>query len=497
MITRQQYKRLMSEYDKTGKISVSAMKADMDRHTARKYIEAGKGPAELQAQHTWRTRPDPLAKVWPEVVRMLQDAPELEAKTLFEHFLARPDSGLEECHLRTFFRRVRHWRATQGPEREVFFAQERQPGQLMQLDWTYARELGVTIQSQPLDHLFCQVVLPYSDWQWATRCISESFLSLVGGLQAAYAQLGKSTPVLCTDNSSAATHELEQIPGRERAYNADYLELCTHYDLTPVTINVNCPHEHGDVESLNRHLKRRLEQHLILRGSRDFAALEEYDRFVQGVLQAANAKRQKRLAEELAVMRPLPAGQLAEYREYEPVVSSHSLIRVNKHTYSVPSRLIGHTLRVEQHEAELKVYLGREFLFGLPRLRGDRGALVDFRHVIVPLLRKPGAFLHYRHREALYPSAIYRAAYDRLVADHGERPGVIEYLHLLKLAAEETVERVEAVLRGQLAGPGKWRAVQVREQLTPAARKVIELAGLTPSLQAYDTLLGGEVAHAG
>jgi hypothetical protein len=497
MITQQQYKRLMSEYDKTGKISVSAMKAAMDRQTARKYIEAGKYPAELQAKHTWRTRPDPLAKVWPEVVRMLQEAPELEAKTLFEHFLARPDSGLEEGHLRTFFRRVRHWRATQGPEREVFFAQERQPGQLMQLDWTYARELAVTIQGQPLDHLFCQVVLPYSDWQWATRCISESFLSLVGGLQAAYAQLGKSTPVLCTDNSSAATHELEQVAGRERGYNADYLELCTHYELTLMTINVNCPHEHGDVESLNRHLKRRLEQHLILRGSRDFASLEAYDQFVQEVLRAANAKRQKRLAEELALMRPLPAGRLAEYREYEPVVSSHSLIRVNKHTYSVPSRLMGHTLRVEQHEAELRVYLGREFLFCLPRLRGDRGALVDFRHVIAPLLRKPGAFIHYRHREALYPSAVYRAAFDRLVVDHGERLGVIEYLHLLKLAAEETVEKVEAVLQEQLARSGKWRAVQVREQLVPAARKVIELAGLTPSLAAYDTLLEREVAHAG
>lgn len=497
MITQQQYKRLMNEYDKTGKISVSAMKAAMDRHTARKYIEAGQCPAELQAKHTWRTRPDSLAKVWPEVVRMLREAPELEAKTVFEHFLARPDSGLEERHLRTFFRRVRHWRATQGPEREVFFAQDRKPGELMQLDWTYARELAVTIQGQPLDHLFCHVVLPYSDWQWATRCISESFLSLVGGLQAALGQLGKRPECLGTDNSSAATHELEQMPGRPRGYNADYLELCTHYDLTPMTINVNCPHEHGDVESANRHLKRRLDQHLLLRGSRDFASLEEYDRFVRGVLKAANAKRHAPLAEELAVMRPLPAGRLAEYREYEPVVSSQSLIRVNRHAYSVPSRLIGHTLRVEQHEAELKVFLGREFLFCLPRLRGDRGSLVDFRHVIAPLLRKPGAFIHYRHREALYPSAVYRAAYDRLAADHGERPGVIEYLHLLKLAAEETVEKVQAVLQEQLARPDKWRTAQVRERLAPAARKVIELAGLTPSLQAYDTLLEREVVHAG
>jgi hypothetical protein len=497
MITNQQYKRLMSEYRKTENVSDCAMKADVDRHTARKYIEAGKSPAELQAQHTWRTRPDPLDKIWEEVAAMLRDAPELEAKTLFEHFLERLDSGLEEGHLRTFYRRVRHWRATQGPEQEVFFAQEQQPGRLLQLDWTYARELKVTIQGELLDHLFCHCVLPYSNWQWASRCISESFLSLVTGLQATLGQLGSCPLYLGTDNTSAATHELEQMPGRPRAYNSDYLELCTHYDLTPMTINIACPHEHGDVESQNRHLKRRLEQRLILRGSRDFSSLEEYDRFVLRVVQAANAKRQKRLAEELARMRPLPVGRLAEYREYEPVVSSHSLIRVRKHTYSVPSRLIGHTLRVEQHEAELKVYLARDFLFCLPRLRGDRGALVDFRHVIGPLLRKPGAFIHYRYREALYPGAVFRRAYDRLVADHGERPGVIEYLQVLKLAAEQSVEKVERALQGQLAVAGKWRATEVREALVPEARKVIELASLTPSLHVYDALLEGEVAHVG
>jgi len=497
MITQQQYKRLMSEYNKTGQLTRSAMKVDIHRHTARKYIEAGKGPEELQAKHTWRTRPDPLAKIWDAATKMLLAAPELESKTLFEHFLAQPESGLEPGHLRTFFRRVRQWRATHGPEREVYFAQERQPGQLLELDWTYARELNVTIAGQPLDHLFCQCVLPYSNWQWATRCISESFLSLVTGLQAAFKQLRKCPNCLGTDNTSAATHEIEQLPGRSRGYNSDYLELCTHYGLTPLTINRNCPHEHGDVESQNGHLKRRLDQHLLLRGSRDFSSLEQYDGFVEGVLRAGNAKRQKALAEELAHMRPLPTDTLAEYKEFEPVVSSQSLIRVNKHAYSVPSRLIGHTLRVEQYEAELKVYLGREFLFCLPRLRGDRGALVDFRHVISGLLRKPGAFIHYRHREALYPSKVFRAAYDRLVADHGERPGVIEYLHVLKLAADEPLEQVERLLQQQLKLSGKWRARQLREQLTPASQKVIELPALTPSLEAYDQLLEGEVAHVG
>ena len=68
---------------------------------------------------------------------------------------------------------------------------------------------------------------------------------------------------------------------------------------------------------------------------------------------------------------------------------------------------------------------------------------------------------------------------------------------MLKLAAEETGEKVEPALRAQLALSGKWRALQVRAHWVPPAQKVIALADLTPSLGAYDTLLEQEVSHVG
>jgi hypothetical protein len=115
-------------------------------------------------------------------------------------------------------------------------------------------------------------------------------------------------------------------------------------------------------------------------------------------------------------------------------VQSNSIIRVKKVGYSVPARLIGSRGKVEIYEATLKIYTGRGLLMTLPRVRGDRGAVIDFRHVIDHLLRKPGAFANYRYREELFPSPTYRLAYDRLVEDHGQRRGELEYLHLLKLS---------------------------------------------------------------
>ena len=142
MITKQQYHRLMNEHQAHGNISVSALKADTSRPTARKYVRAGKSPAQLQAKHTWRTRSDPVSGIWPQAQAMLEAAPELEAKALFDHLLlSEQDCGeVQEQHLRTFQRRVLQWRLQQGPDKEVFFQQDRSPGQAVQLDWTHATE---------------------------------------------------------------------------------------------------------------------------------------------------------------------------------------------------------------------------------------------------------------------------------------------------------------------------------------------------------------------
>ena len=160
----------------------------MDRKTARDYLRDKRGPTQrrdARPARTWRTRPDPLKEIWPPAEPFLAVTPELEAKVLVEHLLAGlPEEERAEASrgLRTFQRRVEEWRRHHGPPKEVFFPQATRPGEWMQVDWTHADELGVTIQGAPFDHLLCHAVLCYSNVQHATPCRSEPMLSLRAGL---------------------------------------------------------------------------------------------------------------------------------------------------------------------------------------------------------------------------------------------------------------------------------------------------------------------------
>lgn len=497
MINNQQYHRLMKEYQETGNLTVSAMKADVSRPTARKYLNGDQPPAQLQVKHTWRTRPDPLEKVWEEAMRMLDDAPELEAKTLFEYLAERHPERVQATHLRTFQRRVKQWRLQHGPDKEVMFPQDWVPGLAMQLDWTNANELGVRINRRPYEHLLCHLVLPYSNWQWATRCQSESLLSLRQGLQEGVHRLGKVTKELRVDNTTAATHLIGS--GQGRGFNPEFVSLCEHYRLIPRTIGVGCPNENGDVESGNGHLKRRMNQHLILRTSRDFSTEGDYQRFLEIALERGNQPRSKKLVEELAVMQPLPPTRLSEYQEVYCSVSAASTIRVKKVGYSVPARLIGSEVKVEVYEDQLKIYWGRELLLVLPRRRG-RGMVLDYRHVIDHLLRKPGAFERYRYREELFPSALFRQAYDRLVQEHGSRQGALEYLRLLKLSTEVEATDLELMLVEWVCPPyPKWTVDDLRKIVLPRSALVPSIQDLQPEWSSYDQLIPSqqEVPHAG
>lgn len=477
-------------------MNMSAMKAGVSRNTARKYLRQADPSKQEKQAHDWRTRKDPLSAVWSAARGMLETAPELEAKALLEHLSERTPGGIDEKVLRTFQRRVRQWRLEHGKEKEVFFSQEARPGAVLAVDWTDMRDLGVSICGGKLDHLMFHAVLPYSNWQWAVRSRSESLLSVRSGLKATIGRLGRVPKELLIDNSSTATHRLSG-DGKRRGFNEEFLSVCAHFGLTPRTTNVSSPNENGTCEAMHGHFKRRLEQHLLLRGSRDFESEEAYDHFVIGVLERANELRGDRFAQEVAAMREHMAPELPDYTETMVRVNNNSTIRVCKRVYSVPSKLIGTRLRARIHETHIVLLEGMVVLAELPLRGGDRGAVIDFRHIIKWLVRKPGAFSQYRWREAMFPSLIWRAAYDHLCRHHDAHAADVCYLEILQLAAEEGLGAVENIVEQLLLAP---KPVVSAEEVTALMRTYEDEAmafrereALPVSLQVYDGLLGGSL----
>lgn len=481
----------MSEVDKGVGVGVAALRGGMDRKTARRYREAGKFPSELKKPRIWRTRANPFHEDWDGLVEMLDAAPELEAKALFEDLMGRRPGRYEPGQLRTLQRHIRCWRALQGPEREVFFAQDHRPGEAAQTDFTWATELEISLAGEPFPHMLCHLVLPYSNWSWATVCRSESMAALKLGVQEALFRLGRRPEWHQTDNSTAATHD---VPKGARDFNQAYVDFMAHLGMKPRTTAVGKKEQNGDIEVANGALKKRLKQHLLLRGSRDFSSLEAYQAWLAGVLVKANALRQTRLGEELAVMAPLTATRVPVFTTQRVKATTWSTIRVKKNSYSVPSRLIGEEVDVRVYEDRIEVRYRGVLQLTTERLLGRNGHRIDYRHIIWSLVRKPGAFARYRYREELFPTLSFRRAYDALTEAKSPREADIGYLRVLFLAATTMESEVEAALDCLLEAGQTPLPEEVRALVCPRTPEVPELKAYEPDLVIYDELIGLEVA---
>ncbi|MCP4680236.1 MAG: IS21 family transposase [Deltaproteobacteria bacterium] len=487
-VTDAQVRKLMEERSTHGKIGRAAMMAGMDRKTARNYLRSEKLPSEMKsAERDYRTREDPFAEDWPMLEGMLGDAPALESKALFEWLMERSAGRYEPGQVRTLQRKIKNWRATKGPDKEVFFAQNHRPGEAMQMDFTNCNGLEITICGEIFEHLLCHCVLPFSNWEWGTICLSESLMAVRRGVQTSLFRLGRVPRFLQTDNLSAATHDLGS---GKRAFNSDYEEFVSHFGMTPRKIGIGKSNQNGDVESSHNVLKRRLKQHLILRGSRDFESVEAYEKWVQEVMSKTNDLRTKKVTEELAEMKVLSANRLREHRVEKVRVSRESTIHVMRNTYSVPSRLKGEKVVVNVFDDRLEVLYGGKKQLELERLLGRKKHDINYRHIIWSLVQKPGAFQRYRYREELFPGHNFRQAYDALCSHLGAGYDAdLEYLRILHRAASVSETEVEVALEILLSEGEVPLADTVKKLVQPEAPEVPSMAAYNADLGDYDALL--------
>jgi hypothetical protein len=458
MVKDQQIRRLfkLSKIEETQELAAS--KAGMDVKTARKYLKSRRLPSELKSARHWRTRRDEFSEVWQEISEQLRSNPALEAKTLFEALQRQYPERFADGQLRTLQRRIKTWRATEGPSQEVYFRQEHRAGELCESDFTHLTEVGITIAGEPFAHMLYHFVLTYSNWETGTICQSESLASLSEGLQNALWELGGVPRLHRTDRMTAAVNNLTE----QAEFQKGYESLLRHYGLEGRKIQTGQPNENGDIEQRHYRLQRALEQALLLRGSRDFAGLDDYRSFLGRLFAQLNSGRRARLAEEMELLRPLPERRLESAKRVRARVNSGSLIMVERNSYSVNSRLIGEIVEARVSSDHLEVWYGGQKVDEFARQRGRTNYRIDYRHIIDWLVRKPGAFANYRYREHLFPSSRFRMTYDLLKERMPNRCDR-RYLEILEMAAKEGEARVEDALRLLLVSEGGKQTITDKE----------------------------------
>ena len=493
MVTDQQVRKLMELRNKEKTLSTAASKAGMAENTARKYHRLGTLPSQLKEPHTWRTRKDPFDEVWSKAKEFSGLNYGLEAKSLFEHFQREYPGRFSDGQLRTFQRKVKTWRALEGPAQEVYFPQLHYPGDLCESDFTSMNSLGVTIQGQPFEHLIYHLVLTYSNWETGSVCFSESFESLSEGFQNALWELGAVPKRHRTDRLSAAVHQ----DCNPEEFTQSYQALLRFYRIKGEKIRSGEAHENGDIEQRHHRFKRALDQALMLRGSRDFESRKAYESFLRNLFVQLNSGRKERFEEEIKLLRRLPERRLDDFRWLKARVGPSSTIHVAKKTYSLHSRLRGETVKVKLYAEYFEVFYGQKKIDRIPRLRGKGRHFIQYRHIIDSLVRKPGAFENYRYKEDLFPSIRFRMAYDYLCKKSPARANK-KYLKILHLAAEESELGVDEALRTLFTTeqPITLEAVkklmESESEISPAQQVNVD----DVDLGQYDQLLkNSEVAH--
>lgn len=484
------------KFRQTHTTAVAAAKASISTATAYRIEKDPKLPSQKKEPRQ-RRRPDPLADIFhAEIVPLLKAAPGIRPIAIFEEMLRRhPELG--NGIRRTIERRVRAWRAVHGEEQEVIFRQTHEPGRLGLSDFTDMSSAGVTIAGQPLDHRLYHFRLAYSGFEHAHVVLGgESFVALAEGLQNALWSLGGVPREHRSDSLSAAFRNLDRDARADLTRR--YEELCSHYGMTATRNNAGIAHENGSIEGPHGHLKRAINDALLMRGSSDFDHLAAYRRFVDEIVSRCNARNSRRIDIERAELKELPTRRTSDYEEVTVRVTSSGGFTLRKVFYTVPSRLIGHRLRVRLFDDRLDVFIGGTKLVTLPRGRasssGKHDQVVNYRHVIHSLRRKPMALMNLVYRDQLFPRQAYRRTFDMLVERLPERQACRTMVELLALAHErgcesELADQLEASLQARQLPD----MAALRERFAPDPSRLPNLVVRLASLNAYEALIGASI----
>lgn len=490
-ITQRQENLYMNKRQQGQSQETAAAKGGISERSGRR-IEKGERPSMPKERH-WRTREDPLDAIWEkELVPLLEREPQLTGLTLWEYLEDEHAGQFPYKVLRTLQRRVKHWKATQGPDKAVIFRQSVPAGQQGLSDFSHPNT-EITLQGEVFTHLLYQFRLAYSGWRYVQIVLGgESYSALADGLQSALAKAGGSPLEHRTDSLSAAFNNHAE----EQKLTVSYEALCAHYNLRATRNNLGVSHENGAIECAHGSLKRRLDQALKLRGSGDFATIKDYQAFLDKVTERLNKRCQSRFKDEQAALQGLPGERFMDYSELSLKVTRSSTLEIKKVLYSVPSRMIGENVRVHVYHDRLAFFIGQTLTSTLarvyPQAGQERARCIDYRHIIHSLSAKPQAFRFLQFRDELLPTETYRKLWQHCDHQFQSRDACKWIVGVLRIAMDhDCEERLGNELLALVDNNKPLPTLTALQEHYLGSRPVPMIPARQQDLASYDHLLQG------
>lgn len=492
-ITSQQESIYMKERNSGETQELSAAKSGMSVSSG---YRTEKGLRQPKKPRTHRTRKDPLSDIWEsELIPLLDKEPTLSGLTLWEHL---DDNFPEEYSyglLRTLQRRVADYKLEYGPSQDVIFRQSFPAGVQGMSDFTHP-DTKITIAGVEFKHIIYQFVLTHSHHRYAQVMQGgESFSALSEGLQNAFAHIGGVPQESKTDSLSAAFKNAYE----EKTLTDNYNKLCQHYGLKAIRNTKGVSHENGSVETANRALKHRIDQAMKLRGSNDFATIQDYQKLIDAQVKRLNKRSVSRFAKEQKALRPLPKYRFMDYEEIATKVTTSSTITIKRTLYSVPSKLIGANLKILLYHDKLECYVGTNKITTLARVytRKDqpRARLINYKHIIDSLVKKPQAFRYSQLQEDLFPSELYKQLWKQCNEQLDSHSACKWMVSVLKIASMSSDENVLAQSLLAMTKLPTTKTLQdkylIKRQVAP------DIVQRQHDLKGYDGLIKGTWSHSG
>ena len=161
----------------------------------------------------------------------------------------------------------------------------------------------------------------------------------------------------------------------------------------------------------------------------------------------------------------------------------------------MPSRLIGHHLRIRLYDDRLELFLGGTSLLTLPRGRassnGSHGHVVNYHHVIHSLRKKPMALMGLIYRDQLFPRRAFGDMFAVLLEQTGEKKACRMTVDLLALAHDRGCEaELAAQIEEDLRQNRLPDMAALRVLFSPPTEALPQVEVRLADLSSYDQLVG-------